>query len=44
MEKTSGREATALSTMETGIENPGLELTVIHPFTSSSCRALRSAV
>lgn len=38
MEKTNGREAIVLSTVETGTENPGLELTVIHRF--SFCTAL----
>ena len=38
MEKTNGREATALSTVRTGIENPELETMVIHRF--SFCGAL----
>lgn len=42
MEKTSGREAIALSTTETGTENPALELAVMHQF--SFCRAIWSAV
>ena len=38
MEKTNGREGIALSTVETGIENPGLELMVTHQF--SFCTSL----
>lgn len=36
MEKTNGREAIAPSTVETGIENPGLELTVTQQFIFST--------
>lgn len=38
MEKTNGKEAFALTTVETGIQNPGLELTVTHQF--SFCASL----
>lgn len=41
MEKTNGKEAFALSTVETGIENPGLKLTVTHQF--SFCTSLWTA-
>lgn len=41
MKKTNEREATDLSTVETGVNNMGLELTVIHHF--SFCTALWSA-
>lgn len=42
MEKASGKQSIALSTVETGTENPGLELMVIHQFSFSlqSCGRL----